>query len=206
MRRVCRIVALLATVLLVMACGAGEGARTPKKTVNNPMFTLHIDKKFSPAERDLLVGAFKDWERVTHGTVRFAVSTPFDSDLEEPPTSFEKECTYDAYVTKVHSSAKEVKKLDRREKAKVLGYTTSWCKQRVVAMVFDRLQDQKLYRQVAVHEAGHLVGLDHIPVPKESVMFPTVDKATGCATDLDMKQFCMLYACDWKEMKRCETP
>lgn len=58
-------------------------------------------------------------------------------------------------------------------------------------------------RVVAIHEAGHLIGLDHVPVPGESVMFPSIDHGATCPTRFDMKQLCLRYGCDWRDMKYC---
>jgi len=193
-------------MLLVVACGASVDVKpkTPKKNVNNPTFNLILDKSFGGPERELIFDAFKEWERDTNGVVKFKLASyTFIPEIEEVlPTK--KGCTYDVYVERVSSEDAEVKRLDKRESAKVLGYTGSTCEMRVVALVTDRLKNAKVFRQVSFHEAGHLIGLDHIPVPNESLMFPSIDKATACATSLDMKQLCMLYECDWREMKVCD--
>lgn len=205
-RVVCRVVAVLAMMLPVVACGASANVKPkiPKKSVNNPTFNLIIDKDFGGSERELIIQSFRRWEIDTGGVVKFTVAKyRFDPSIEEVP-DVTKGCTYDAYIIRTSSSSPTIKRLDKRENAKVLGYTSSTCEQRIVALATDRLKDTKMFRQVAFHEAGHLVGLDHIPVPNESTMFPSVDKATACATQLDMKQLCMLYECDWREMKYCE--
>ncbi len=205
-RAVCRIVALSAVVLLVVSCGmsANVKPKAPKKNVNNPTFNLILENSFGGPERELIVDSFMEWQRDTKGVVKFTVAKyAFDPSLEEIPETSEK-CTYDVYVLRINSANPSVRKLDKREGSKVLGFTASNCDQRVVALVTDRLKDAKMFRQVTVHEAGHLVGLDHIPVPKESIMFPSVDKATTCPTELDMKQFCMLYECDFRDMKTCD--
>lgn len=204
-----RAAALLVAAVLMVGCGLHEHSRskTPKKDVNRPTFTLFVDKGFSGPERELIVDGFKQWERDTRGTVKFDVTTyPFDSSTDEVPEGEAGKCTYDTYVVRMPETAKVVKKLDERFKPKghTLGFTQSNCKMRVVALITSRLRDAKLFRQVVVHEAGHLIGLDHIPVPKESVMFPSTDKATKCPTALDMKQLCMLYDCDWRDMAACE--
>lgn len=198
---------MLAAALSVVACG-GSGAAHPvvKKNMNAPTFNLVIDREFSGPERALLIDGFKDWERDTHGVVKFTVSShAYDSKADVVPEVKKGECTYDVYVTRVMSSSKSVKSVDSRIEGLALGFTTSTCAARSVSMVYDRLKDPKLFRQVATHEAGHLIGLDHIPVPMESVMFPSVDKATPCATRLDMAQLCLLYECDYRSMKYCDV-
>jgi hypothetical protein len=205
LRHLCR-VALVFAVVLLTACSAQKPrAAVPKKNVNNPTYTLILDKSFGGPEREIIVDEFGRWERDTNETVKFKVANyTFDPSLEEIPEVGKGECTYDTYIYRVNALNEDVRKLDARENGKTLGFTRSSCTTRVVALITERLSNAKLFRQVVFHEAGHLVGLDHIPVPKESVMFPSVDKASPCATALDMKQFCMLYECDWKAMKFCE--
>lgn len=205
LRRFFLVFALVAMTLLASCASSKPESKIPKKSVNNPTFTLILDKGFGGPERDILLDSFKQWERDTHGTVKFTLAKhTYDADLEEIP-ELKDGCTYDVYVIRVPGIAAEVRKLDAREGAKTLGFTRSTCKQRIVVMITDRLKDSKTFRQVAVHEAGHLVGLDHIPVPNESVMFPSVDKALNCPATLDMKQLCMLYECDWRDMVVCDS-
>lgn len=206
-RAICRVVALAATALLIVACGASTNVKpkAPKKNVKEPTFNIVFERNYGGPERELIMGAFKMWERVSHGAVKFTVAKyVFDPELEEIP-EHEDTCTYDVYVLRVKSTDPVVRKLDKRDNAKVLGFTVSSCEQRVIALVTDRLKDSKMFSQVMVHEAGHLVGLDHIPVPSESIMFPSMDKAAKCGpTALDMKQFCMLYECEWRNTTTCE--
>lgn len=204
LRHFCR-VALVLAVTFLFACSTKPQAKTPKKNVNNPTFTLILDKSFGGPEREIIVDEFRRWQRDTGETVKFKVADySFDPSLEEVPEVAKGECTYDTYVYRASVMDPTVRKLDAREGGKTLGFTSSTCTQRVVALITERLGNSKIFRQVVFHEAGHLVGLDHIPVPKESVMFPSVDKASPCATALDMKQFCMLYECDWQTTKFCE--
>ena len=205
-RVVYRVVAVLVMMFPIVACGTSANVKpkTPKKNVNNPTFNLVLENSFGGPERELVLESFKQWEKDTNGIVKFTIAKyGFDSSLEDVP-EIQNGCSYDAYVLRVTSDSPNVRKLDNRNNAKVLGYTWSTCEQRVVTLVTDRLKNAKMFRQVTFHEAGHLIGLDHIPVPNESVMYPSVNKATTCATALDMKQLCELYDCDWRDMNVCK--
>ena len=205
---------LFAMAFVTSACAAAPKPVSPAK-VEAPdptSYLLHVDDRFNPADRALVVDAFMEWERDTRGVVKFNVSKrKWDSSKQAIPEPNVK-CTYEVYV--VHRSSKDnsVTSLEAKKEKElgrpftVLGYAQSGCERREVALVMDRLANPVLLRNVAVHEAGHLVGLDHIPVPNESVMFPSMDKASLCPTALDMKQFCMLHKCDWHEMVSCPVP
>lgn len=206
-----RVLALLAVLSFVTSCAAVNAPAVKKQAkaphVKSTTYVLHVDDGFKPEDRAIIIDAFKEWERVTNGVVRFDVSSePWNSDtgyVEEPEDG---KCTYVAYVYKTTSKGAVVRRIENGEEGvHVLGYTSSSCEGRRVAFVMDRLSGKsKTLRSVAIHEAGHLVGLDHIPVPKESIMFPSMNKAASCITELDAKQFCMIHDCDWRDVKACK--
>jgi len=176
-------------------------------------FTLHMDDRFTRAEREVVIDSFAEWERDTHGVVRFVVSpAKWNSATDEADYSVDDEngCTVDVYVVSITGEHKSVREFERRgggTKGNTLGYTVHVCDTKFVAFVMDRInafKDPQLLRNVGVHEAGHLIGLAHIPVPDESIMFPSMDHAAKCPTKLDMKQLCLLYGCDWHDMKSCD--
>lgn len=202
-RLLARVFVLFAMVILGVACA------TPMKVSKVPVasksttFILHVDELFSPVDRAIVIDSFVEWERDTHGVVKFTLdSEPFNSDRDEFGVTSEK-CTYEVYVISMESKNRIVKKVENGD-GTVLGFTISTCKRRLVAFVMDRLRNPVLLHNVGVHETGHLIGLDHIPVPKESVMFPSIDKATRCPSQLDMKQLCMIHKCDWRDMASCD--
>lgn len=169
-------------------------------------FTLHVDSNFDEIQKKIVVDSFKEWEKVSVGVVRFEVSSvPWNSAEDPVVQDVEEECTYDAYVSKILS--KEDKTLKRLESGggRVLGYTVSNCEERSVVLVMDRLKNASTFANVVVHEAGHLVGLAHIPVQNHSVMYPYIDKATSCITALDAMQLCDIYECDWKQLNYCKV-
>lgn len=196
---------LLRVFVLFMMVILGAACATPTRILKVPvptkstMFILHVDELFSLVDRAIVIDSFVEWERDTHGIVKFALdSEPFNSETDKLSVTDEK-CTYEVYVISLQSKEDIVKRVEE-DKGTVLGFTMSTCKRRVVAFVMDRLKNPVLLRNVGVHEAGHLIGLDHIPVPKESVMFPSMDNAAKRPTRLDMKQFCMIHKCRWEDM------
>lgn len=200
---------LLLTSIIVLCVACSTHVRRP--LTGGPVSTqetylLHVDKLLNAQERAIVIDSFKEWERDTLGVVRFMIAEDgWNSDTDRMSFTGD-ECTHDVFVISMTSNDKPVQELEKRkgkelrDPVTLLGFTRSICEERFVVLVMDRLYDKALLRNVAVHEAGHLVGLDHIPVPNESVMFPSMDKATPRPTELDLKQFCMLYRCDWRQM------
>lgn len=175
-------------------------------------FILHIDEAFSKAERVIVVDSFTEWERDTFKIVNFVLSTAkwnSKTDKTDSTVDDDDDCTADVFVAKIESNHNSVKEFEKRHNSNgnTLGYTVRQCNIKLVAFIMDRIDaynNPMLLRNVGVHEAGHLIGLAHIPVPDESTMFPSLDHAVKCPTSLDMKQFCLLYGCDWHDMKSCD--
>jgi len=209
-RVISKIIVLFALVVLTASCAAKPIVAKVVPLDKATTFILHVDDLFSPADRPIVIDSFVEWERDTHGLIRFVVSKrKWNSNTQEVPEAASN-CTHEVYVMHVTSKDKSVKALEKvkgKETGRpftVLGYTHSSCDGRLVAFVMDRLTNPVLLRNVGVHEAGHLIGLDHIPVPNESVMFPAMNMASKCPTVLDMKQLCMMYGCDWRDMIMCK--
>ncbi len=198
--------------LFVFSCAAITGRPKEIHVDHTTRYTLHVDDRFATADRAVVVDSFIEWERDTHGVVKFAVAPQkwnFKTDDMDFSVDDESGCTVDVYVASIDSKHQSIRDMEKQphSRGNTLGYTSRSCEQKVVAFVMDRVKANKepnTLRFVGVHEAGHLVGLDHIPVPHESVMFPSMDNATMCPTSLDMKQFCLLYGCDWHDMKACD--
>ncbi len=205
MSRLACVLVLFAMGILALGCSPStkvvKNVTPPAKTTQ---YILHVDELFSPVDRAIVIDSFMEWERDTHGVVSFALdSVPFNSDRDEMEPTVVK-CTADVYVVHANAKDKIVKQVEKEKGYSVLGFTMSNCKNRFIVFVMDRLGNPTALRNVGVHEAGHLIGLDHIPVPKESIMFPSMDLAAKCITKLDMKQFCMLHKCDWRQMITCD--
>jgi len=215
MRHIVRLFAILLLAILVVSCAEMPGRTKTIHADRVTSFILHIDSKFDAKQREVVIDAFEVWERDTHGIVRFAVSPKIwnsDKDKMYFVTNDEGGCTVDVYVASTdgdHPAVRNVESQPGNKRGNTLGFTSRSCDEKVVALLTDRItsistSDPLALKMVTVHEAGHLIGLAHIPVPNESIMFPSRDFSARCPTRLDMAQFCMLYGCDARDMKYCD--
>lgn len=204
---------MLGVLILAMVSCALSSSPKIIKTDRTKKFTLHVDSSFQGTERAIILNSFDEWQRDTHGIVRFVIS-PNEWNSKIHSMNFNEDtdngCTDDVYVVNIRSDDKIIRSIEKDKPANdgnTLGYTMRTCESKVVAFVMDRIRviGGNTLRFVGVHEVGHLIGLAHIPVPKESIMFPSMDRAAKCITRLDMAQFCMLYGCNFHDMKYCSS-
>ena len=191
--------------LFVVSCSASPPVKHPTKAARSHdrrHFVLHVDDRFGRYYKDV-PEQFGVWEKTTDGIVSFETSkVTWRSGQKMYFSENDEGCTDDVFVISVSGEDLAIKQIEKElTTGNVLGYTQKTCFDKRVYIVADRM-DETIAKKVMTHEAGHLIGLDHIPVPYESVMFPSVDMSADGPTELDMKEFCMIYGCDWREMKR----
>lgn len=196
--------------LLTASCAAISGKPKIVKADHTRQFILHVDDNFTEQERKPILDSFYEWQRDTYGIVSFEISKEkWNSKIQDFDFAVDDDtgCTSDVFVTKLSSNDKIVKEIEGNAPGNTLGFTMKSCDTKVVAFIMDRIHrmpQKDSLRFVGIHEAGHLIGLAHIPVPHESIMFPSADMAARCPSKLDMKELCMIYGCKWQDMKYCD--
>lgn len=199
-------------LFLLSSCALLSSRPKEIKAEFTRQFILHVDEQFTKVDRDIVVDSFIQWQHDTHGVVRFVVSpTKWNSIVDDLDyyVNDEDGCTLDVYVASINSSNNSIKELEKGgSSGNTLGFTQRQCEKKIVAFVMDRIHNQKsqlqLLKSVGIHEAGHLIGLAHIPVPEESIMYPSADHSATCPTRLDMSQLCLKYGCNYHDMIYCK--
>lgn len=171
------------TVALVMsfigAIGASEPERDPEKThilTTNAM----IAEEFSGIESSLIVRSFLGWMNATRGDIlilppderdslyyKFFLKgdspefSIFEMDLTEDAkvkNPWAKECRQTFYVMRITSSHPVVKALDGEDRT-IMAFTFSGCAYKFIAVVADRMTNEKMMYTTMLHELGHMWGM-----------------------------------------------
>ncbi len=169
------------------------------------VFTLHMDADFSASDSDIVYAGFSLLETVTN-VVRFVrVDNSWTAKSNMKMTT-ESGCTRDVYVYSLTSGSDMVKSIDKTLPSDKLtvGFAESTCRKRVVGFVMDRIKSSTMLYRVSLHEAGHVVGMWHIELPKRTIMHPMVDESAGCFTLADASQFCKIWDCDASKVRVCD--
>jgi hypothetical protein len=213
LRKITKFAISILFLFLLSSCGLFNNKPKEIKAELTRQFILHVDEQFSKVDHDIVVDSFVRWQHDTHGVIRFVVSpTKWNSTTDDLDYSVNDDdgCTLDVYVASITSKNKSIVELEKGNvSGNTLGFTQRQCEKKIVAFVMDRINNQKsklqMLKSVGIHEAGHLIGLAHIPVPNESIMFPSIDHSATCPTRLDMSQLCLKYGCNYHDMIYCES-
>lgn len=198
----------LATVLFLGCCTRANQPATPlppetfaPETVT---LTVHIDKSMTQEQKDSVRSAIQEWQIAVRSIVTSNIVEDWSNEEEMIGPTIENDemiCTRDVYVAGLKNSHSLVQIIDEKVDTKtgqVLGYTNSKCGSKWIALFVDRSEKQK-FRTVMLHEFGHLIGMQHLPIVG-TIMYPSVDKGTNCITQIDLAQFCSMWKCRPEQM------
>lgn len=199
-----RALVLFLATMVISSCTPAKPASSSvehkKKAVPVAVFEVALDESFTPDEEAQIKKSLKEWNDASDGYVGFAVrEKKFDSKGQISYENVERDedgCTNFTLIVRATSDMPLIKDIEEQIGTKIGGYTDKRCEVNAVFIVADRMKNMPTFKEVMTHELGHLIGLAHIPVPERSVMFPGMDHATKCITELDVAQLCLLYGCD----------
>ena len=182
-----------------------------------------IQDDFSGLEIEPIVNAFISWMEETHGDIMISPpekddavfyeevmkgnskeSNVFNSiDLNADGSAsdpWEKECRHNFYVIRITSSHPIVKDFDL-EGRHIMAFTYTGCVYKFIAVVADRMRDEKMMYATILHELGHMWGLSDNKDGKQSIMNGVWPMGSTCITKKDLREVYALYGKKGMERK-----
>ncbi len=174
---------------------------------NDPHVVMSADTRFTAEERKCLEDSAAQWKSQTAGLadVRFEYdydTRSFQSVVEHKlshrvvrwtrDTPYVSALTDEGYILLGQVSAVD---------SIITGGLVKPAEMRLVA---DRLEDPNMCRLTAIHELGHLFGINHIKWNEHAIMFPSVRRdRKACLKNDDLIMFCAANDCGNLQMNAC---
>jgi hypothetical protein len=173
---------------------------------------VYVDDNFNFFQKVAIIKGLDEWDRATNGMVTFhTVNERWTSDqnfhdVGQPDENGDITCSHSLHVINVTSEQQYVADIEEQLSQPIYGFTQSKCAYKFVLIVTDRANNNDIIKQTMTHEMGHVLALDHTPVPYRSIMFPGDGYAARCVTDLDIYQLCMddFFGCNPATMNPCK--
>ncbi len=185
---------------------------SPNITVENKI--IHLDNRLTSEQKQLIVDAALAWQFSIKNIVRFnfVYDEEIDVDSFDLATSnsnsqLNKKIYYHHHINDIVFITRLSKNEDIQEIEEINGYKlygTTYVNDHkdIVILVQDRLLDPILFRKIVMHELGHIL-LDSTHDNNNSLMNTIGNKGSYCITKDDIKKFCSIYHCNYKELNAC---
>lgn len=156
---------------------------------------IRIDAAFTLEEKIVIIEALKEWENKTSNLVAFNIinleANEIHIDGEMPPEAKSYEY-YEVFTfIRATSSSDIVKKLEEGAEKRAYGYA-HWGNFLYISMVVDRIQNKEIFKSVAMHEVGHLLGMSHLK-NKKVLMNKYINHKINTLTKEDLIHFLKNY-------------
>jgi hypothetical protein len=150
--------------------------------------TLYLERGIYDEEVFSIMEAASEWYDDTNGQVVFDIKML--PRLNINPSNA-------VVMFNVTPDFPEVILLDNVNQHSTMGCTNRDAFLPYIWFVDERIESSQ-YQAVAMHEMGHVLGMDHIEGWEGifTLMYPSADLGSNHITETDLKYFCKLYHCD----------
>ena len=125
---------------------------------------IEIDGYFTLYEKKIIMEAICDWNEISQGLVTFRI-TNFDT--RKIATNKTKD---NVVIIKSFASDEAIQLIEKQHGSKIVGFANTVSTPNIIFIVADKLADKKMYKNVVIHELGHIAYLPHSK-HKNSVMY-----------------------------------
>lgn len=192
------ILSIVVGILIGLFITLGEIYPGEDSRPDQPHVTLYVDRNFSEAEVDIIVGAALEWSKATNHTVEYSIVLL--------PTKEKPDLKNAVFITKRSVDDPRIILMDLIGDTQTLGiFEKRGVK--YIALVTARLNEDN-YKSVVLHELGHSLGLKHLEgnANINTLMYPymsiimedgtIIPAGSDHITKKDLAQFCKLYRCN----------
>ena len=152
---------------------------------------IHADVKFNAFERKQLALAVQDWNLFCNNLIE--IDLIFDYYGRE---DFEEDRTV---LHRTEEKTNKIKQYEEENKVSVLGFFTHSPTGRAdLYLIPSKLYTEHEWRTTAMHEIGHLLGLQHIP--EVAVMHSSSNFCPIYMNQSDAKEFARIYKLDPEDL------
>ena len=194
---------IAATLVYTAAKNKKEGVAYKQSSQNNLPTVIHrrikLDKEFSQPQKNEIIYALNQWRNSLHGLFDFSI---VERELELI-TSDDRADTIIFLCAK--NNDRLIKKLDLVEGNKIWGYAYySKDNPAVILLIPDRIGGLHDFKNIALHEIGHVLGISHISdsAAVMSKYYSGMDKLTYT----DLVAFFSTCVWDYKSVKYSNDP
>ena len=175
----------------------------PRPSKTHIIETIILDPQLTNEEINAIRDATSEWEKATNKLWQFDLT--FDHYSE--PFVDDRAIYLKTQIVPVNSDNEVINFVDILIQGQAIGFydEKNWSHTDPVSilMVRDRIDSQYKYKVVVEHEIAHSIGFEHI-IDTHSLEYPGYDKSSRCVSQLDLKQFCLLYKCpDFERLHPC---